>query len=539
MARWTVTCAPRAERAEADGRVDRRGACMVAVVGPRRRRLASILLAGAGPPPPIALFLLAIVIAAVAGGLWAGLIAALLSSLGAAVALWAPRFRLRLDGTEEVVDRRRVPGGGLVVGILVGGAAEERARASRREREARLLGYLSTKLLSGEVPDRVLDDFATVLLEPFGLASVRDRAWSSARHPAARARRSRPELTSGGPDAVVPLVVGHRVVRHPEGGAARRRRPLTPDELAAAGGGRQAGRRRARPRAARRPGAARPARRRDEPAARGDVLLGDPRPADAARLDQGGRDEPARPHRDARPGAGDASCSPRSSRRPTGSTAWWATSSTSRKIRAGAFIPSRKDAGARRDRGDGDRPHARRACDRVTLKLSIADDVPTCAVDAVQIDQVLTNLLENAARHSPDRRRGHGHGAPRCGTMCRCGSAIRARGSPRATASASSKRSIVARGVPRCPGTGLGPRDRQRDRHGARRAHLGRGHARGAARRWCSRSRWRERSWWRKRERPRSLRDAGPGGRRRAADPASAPHEPGGPRLRGRHGRHR
>ena len=33
--------------------------------------------------------------------------------------------------------------------------------------------------------------------------------------------------------------------------------------------------------------------------------------------------------------------------------------------------------------------------------LDIADDVPSVAVDEMQIDQVMTNLLENAARHSP------------------------------------------------------------------------------------------------------------------------------------------
>jgi len=37
----------------------------------------------------------------------------------------------------------------------------------------------------------------------------------------------------------------------------------------------------------------------------------------------------------------------------------------------------------------------------VRVVLEIADDVPSVTVDEMQIDQVLTNLLENAARHSP------------------------------------------------------------------------------------------------------------------------------------------
>jgi two-component system sensor histidine kinase KdpD len=37
----------------------------------------------------------------------------------------------------------------------------------------------------------------------------------------------------------------------------------------------------------------------------------------------------------------------------------------------------------------------------VRVELQLADDLPEIAADPVQLDQVLTNLLENAARHSP------------------------------------------------------------------------------------------------------------------------------------------
>ena len=168
-------------------------------------------------------------IASVAGGLSSGLIAALLSSLALPFLYGAPRFRLRLNGTEEVVTAVVFLAVAMVVGLLVGGASEERARASRREREARLLGYLSTKLLTGELPDRVLDDFATVLLEPFGLArcEITVELAGSQLHAVA----SGPDVTSGGPDAVVPLVVGTVAfgtlkVERPLG-----KRPFTPDEL--------------------------------------------------------------------------------------------------------------------------------------------------------------------------------------------------------------------------------------------------------------------------------------------------------------------
>jgi two-component system sensor histidine kinase KdpD len=70
------------------------------------------------------------------------------------------------------------------------------------------------------------------------------------------------------------------------------------------------------------------------------------------------------------------------------------------RIRAGALTPTRHEAGldeiaevvvARVGPRLGD----------VRVTLDIADDVPSVAVDEMQLDQVMTNLLENAARHSP------------------------------------------------------------------------------------------------------------------------------------------
>ena len=258
----------------ARGRRDRRG-------GARGRAgLASIPLSRGGPAAAIALFLLAIVIASVAGGLSSGLIAALLSSLALPFLYGAPRFRLRLNGTEEVVTAVVFLAVAMVVGLLVGGASEERARASRREREARLLGYLSTKLLTGELPDRVLDDFADGAAGTLRTRAMRDHG-GARRQPAARGGVGRPTLTSGGPDAVVPLVVGTVAFGTLKVERPARQTAVHARRARAVGGGREAGRRRARPRAARRPGAVRTARGRDEPAASRDVLVGDPRPAHA------------------------------------------------------------------------------------------------------------------------------------------------------------------------------------------------------------------------------------------------------------------
>ena len=179
---------------------------VIAVIAPAAAGAASISLGRDGPAAAIALFLLAIVIAAVVGGVWAGLVAAILSSFALPFLYGEPRFRLQFQGTEEVLTPLVFLTVALVVGILVGGAAEERARASRREREALLLRHLSSAFVAGEVPDRVLDDFVRVLLEPFGLASAEVRVELDGTQLHARADQA--GVTPGGPDTVVPLVVG-------------------------------------------------------------------------------------------------------------------------------------------------------------------------------------------------------------------------------------------------------------------------------------------------------------------------------------------
>ena len=125
---------------------------MIAFLAPAVAAIVSVPLATSGPASAIAVFLLACVIAAVAGGLWSGLLAAVISSFTLPFLFGTERFSLQLDGAEDVVAAIVFLAVALVVGLLVGGATEDRARAARREREARLLGYLSSKLLTGEMP---------------------------------------------------------------------------------------------------------------------------------------------------------------------------------------------------------------------------------------------------------------------------------------------------------------------------------------------------------------------------------------------------
>jgi len=73
----------------------------------------------------------------------------------------------------------------------------ERDRASRREREARLLHYFATKALSGEPLDRVMDDLAAALVDALRLATCRIEAAAGGR--SFGAVRGQPSATPASP----------------------------------------------------------------------------------------------------------------------------------------------------------------------------------------------------------------------------------------------------------------------------------------------------------------------------------------------------
>ena len=372
---------------------------MVAVVAPATAGTASILLGRIGPAASIALFLLAIVIAAVAGGMWSGLAAAILSSFALPLLFGDARTGGQLALTEEVLTPLVFLTVALVVGILVGGAAEERARATRREREARLLQHLSSAYVSGEVPDRVLDDFVRVLLEPFGLASAEVRVELDGTQLDARAEQ--PGLTPGGPDTVVPLVVGPvsfgtlRVERPAD------RRPLSPhDQQLLEALSKQA--------------AAALDRARLDARARLAQLDAETNQLRAAMFSSVTHDFRT-PLASIKAGVtsllDDTVQHDPGQERELLTTILEETDRLNRlvgnildlaRIRAGALIPARHEAGLDEI---AEAVVARLAprLDPVRVQLEIDDDVPSVAVDEMQLDQVITNLLENAARHSPAR----------------------------------------------------------------------------------------------------------------------------------------
>ncbi len=344
----------------------------------------------------VAIFMLAVTVAAVSGGIWAGIVAALVSSVILPL-VERPDAGFQYEESRDVIAAVVFLAIAAVVGLVVGNAAAERRRATEREREARLLAYLSSKLLSGDLPDRVLDEFVGVLLEPFALATCTVQVTLDGQEMSATARREGVE--PGGPTEVIPVVIASI----PLGSLITER-----------------------------PARAKPFSRREH-----ELLEAATRQA-AVALDRARLDARARlAQLDAETNqlrAAMFSSVTHDLRTPLASIKAGVTSlldtstvhdadqqrdllltvleETDRlnrlvgnildlaRIRAGALIPRRASTDVE-EVAEAVVARMRPQLTSVRLELQLTDELPEIPADPVQLDQVFTNLLENAARHSP------------------------------------------------------------------------------------------------------------------------------------------
>jgi two-component system, OmpR family, sensor histidine kinase KdpD len=143
----------------------------------------------------VSLFLLAVVAASVAGGIWAGIGSSILGFLSLNYFFTEPLHTFRVHHRDDVVALVVFLVVALLVGWVVSRAVSERDRATRREREARLLNLFTTKALSGEPLDRVLNDLAAALVDALRLASCSIDASAAGR--TFEVRRVRPGTREG------------------------------------------------------------------------------------------------------------------------------------------------------------------------------------------------------------------------------------------------------------------------------------------------------------------------------------------------------
>ncbi|HWL91180.1 MAG TPA: ATP-binding protein [Actinomycetota bacterium] len=371
---------------------------VIGLLTPAIATVVAFPIAPTRPEISIAVFMLAVVIAAVAGGLWSGLIAGILASTIRPLVVESPQLTFRFDDVEDVATGVVFLSVALVVGLLVGQASEDRARASRREREARFLGTLSSTLHTREVPDRVLDEFAAVLMEPFGLSRVEIEASLDGTDVRAIARTDG-ELLSGGPRTSVRLLagdasIGTLVAERPAGG-----RPFSrDDQLLLETAARQATAALDRARLdARARNAQLDAETNQLRAAMFSSVTHDLRTPLASikagvtsLLDTAVRHDPTQ-------------------ERELLTTILEETDRLNRlvgnlldlaRIRAGALTPTRQQ-GAMDEIVEVVLARMRSRLAGHVVTADLPPSLPDVWVDPVQLDQVLTNLLENAGRHAP------------------------------------------------------------------------------------------------------------------------------------------
>lgn len=115
------------------------------------------------------LYVLAVVIAARVGGAAAGIAASILSFLALNFFFTQPLHTFKVAAPEDLVSLVVFLLTSVIVGVLLSAALDAKAKAQRRELEARLVNRMATRLLASEPIDKVLDDLARGIIQVFQL----------------------------------------------------------------------------------------------------------------------------------------------------------------------------------------------------------------------------------------------------------------------------------------------------------------------------------------------------------------------------------
>jgi two-component system sensor histidine kinase KdpD len=121
------------------------------------------------------LYVLAVVGAAWAGGIATGIVASILSFVGLNYLFTAPLHTLRVESSDDVVALGVFVGVSFAVGSLLARAVDHRRRAERGEEQARVLYGLLARLRARESPERIAEIAVTEIARVFGFDDVRIR----------------------------------------------------------------------------------------------------------------------------------------------------------------------------------------------------------------------------------------------------------------------------------------------------------------------------------------------------------------------------
>ncbi len=152
------------------------------------------------------LYVLAVVVSAAAGGLVSGLVASVCSFLALNFFFTPPLHTFAVEETADLVALAVFFAVSATVGTMLSRVLEQRARAERREREARLLHHLGTRLRSGVPTEEVLRSLARSVMELFDLA----RCEITSELADGPIIAERPDGRAAGREEVIPIAVQDR-----------------------------------------------------------------------------------------------------------------------------------------------------------------------------------------------------------------------------------------------------------------------------------------------------------------------------------------
>jgi two-component system sensor histidine kinase KdpD len=155
---------------------DRRRAAagfVVAVAGPVAVTALASVRSGGGTAVPALLYLLAVVAAAAIGRLWPGLVASALSFAGLDYFFTTPTHTFVVGKAEDLIALAVFLVVSAAVSTALAAALEQRARAEFREHQIRALSNVTARLLSGASLHAVLKDLAESLRALYDLTGCR------------------------------------------------------------------------------------------------------------------------------------------------------------------------------------------------------------------------------------------------------------------------------------------------------------------------------------------------------------------------------
>jgi two-component system, OmpR family, sensor histidine kinase KdpD len=182
-----------------------RGA-LVAIAAPGAVTLLAALRGGVSTTTAALAYVLAVVAAAVAGGVWSGLAASVASFIALNFFFTPEVQRFSVQKKQDLIAVGVFLAVSATVGTLVSRVITQRARAERREREARVLQNVGTRLLSGAPSDDVLRSLATSVTELFGLSRCEITTDLAATSIVVEGDRNLGPASNGGATEVIPLI---------------------------------------------------------------------------------------------------------------------------------------------------------------------------------------------------------------------------------------------------------------------------------------------------------------------------------------------